>query len=67
MIKTQVLKHLPGAREDERGGSKEDVRGGATVRRPMEKSRHARVIEVEEVRRDDPIEYFLPTGVGSTL
>ena len=32
----------------------------------MEKSSHVRVIEEEEeVGRDDPIEYFLPTGVGS--
>ena len=34
----------------------------------MEKSRYVRVIEGEEVRRDDPIECFLPTrGVGSTF
>ena len=25
-----------------------------------------RVIKREEVRRDDPVEYFLPAGVGST-
>ena len=25
---------------------------------------HVRIIEEEEVRRDDPIQYFLPTGVG---
>ena len=28
----------------------------------MKKSRHARVIEGKEFRRDDPIEYFLTTG-----
>ena len=32
----------------------------------MEKSGCVRVIEGEEVRRDDPVEYFLPTGVGRT-
>ena len=31
----------------------------------MEKSRYARVIE--EVRRDDPTEYFLSMGIGSTF
>ena len=25
-----------------------------------------RVIEGEKVRRDDPVEYFLPAGVGGT-
>ena len=30
----------------------------------MEKSRYVMAIEGKEVRRDDPIEYFLPTGVG---
>ena len=32
----------------------------------MEKSKRVRVIEGEEVRRDDLVEYFLPAGVGST-
>ena len=40
-----------------RGGSKGDVRRGVT-----EKSRHTRVTEGEEARRDDPIEHLLPTG-----
>ena len=66
MIRTQVLKHLPVAGEGERGGSRGNVRGGATARGAMEKSRYVRVIEGEEVRRDVPVEYFLPTGVGST-
>ena len=33
----------------------------------MEKSRYVRVIEGEEVKGDDPIEYILPTGVESTF
>ena len=32
----------------------------------MEKGGCVRVIEGEEVRRNDPVEYFLPAGVGST-
>ena len=47
--------------------SKGDVRGGATVRGAMEKSRYVRVIKGEEVRRNDPIEYFLHTGIGRTF
>ena len=43
------------------------VRRGATARGAMEKGRCVRVIEREEVRGDDPVEYFLPTGVGSTF
>ena len=31
----------------------------------MEKGGCVRVIKMEEVRRDDPVEYFLPAGVGS--
>ena len=38
MIRTQVLKHIPGAREGERGESKEDARRGV-----MEKSRYIRI------------------------
>ena len=37
MVKTQILKHLPGARKGERRGSKGDVRRGATARGVMEK------------------------------
>ena len=37
MVRTQVLKHLPGARKGERGGSKGNVRGVATARGAMEK------------------------------
>ena len=32
----------------------------------MMKSRYVRVVEGKEVR-DDPIQYFFPTGVGSTF
>ena len=32
----------------------------------MEKSGCVRIIEGEEVRRNDPVEYFLLAGVGST-
>ena len=51
MIRTQVLKHFPGARKER------DVR-----RRAMDKGRSVGVIEGKEVRRDGPMEYFLPTG-----
>ena len=61
MVRIQVLKHLPGARKGKIGGNKEDVRRGA-----MAKDGCVRVIEGEEVRGDDPVEYFLPAGVGST-
>ena len=66
MIKTQVLKHLPGARQSVRRGSKENVGRGATARGAMEKDVCVRIIEGGEVRRDDSVEYFLPLGVGST-
>ena len=61
------MKHLPRARKGEREKSKGDVRGGVTARGAMKKSRNVKVIEREEVRGDDPIECFLPTGVGSTF
>ena len=48
-----------------RRGSKGDVWREATARGAIEKSRYVRVIE--EVREDDPIEYFLPTGIRSTF
>ena len=66
MIRTQVLKHLPGARKGKRGGTKGDVRGEATARGAMEKGGCVRVIDGEEVRGDDPVEYFFPAGVRST-
>ena len=36
-----------------------------TAREAMEKGGCVWVIEGEEVRGDDPIEYFLPAGIGS--
>ena len=54
--------HLPGARKDKREGGKGDVRREMMVERGC-----VRVIEGEEVRRDDSFEYFLPVGVGSTF
>ena len=48
-----------------RGGSKEDVRRGATARGEMEKGGCVRVIKGEEVRRDDLVEYFLSARVRS--
>ena len=51
----------------ERGGSKEDVREGETAREAMEKSKYVRAIGGKGVREDDSIEYFLPTGFGSTF
>ena len=65
MVRIKVLKHLPGARKGKRRGSKADVGRGATASGAMEKGGCVRVIEGEEVRGDDPVEYFLPAGVGS--
>ena len=45
MVRTQVLEHLPGERKGKRGGSKGDVRRGATARGALEKSGCVRVIE----------------------
>ena len=45
MVRTQVLKHLPEARKGKRGGSKGDVRRGATASRAMEKGGCAMIIE----------------------
>ena len=67
MIRIQVLKHLPGVRKGKRRGSKRDVSRGSTARVAIEKSGCVRVIEEEEeVRGDDPVEYFFPTAVGRT-
>ena len=49
MVRTQVLKHLSGARESKSRKSKGDVRRGATARGAMEKGGCVRVIEGEEV------------------
>ena len=37
------------------------------MRREMEKSRYVRVIERKEIRGDDPVKYFLHTGVRSAF
>ena len=50
-----------------RGGSKGNVSGGATAKGMMEKGRYVTVINGEEVRRNDPIEYFLPMEVFGIL
>ena len=60
MIKTQVLKYLSGAREGEKGRRKGDIRRGVIAKRAMEKSRYVMVIEGNEIRGDDPMEYFFP-------
>ena len=60
MIRTHVLKDLPEAREGEREKSKGDVRGGATARDAMKKSRYVRVIEGEKVRGDIQSNAFSP-------
>ena len=65
MIRAEVLKYLLGAREGKRGEGKENVRRGATAKGAMEKSWYVRVIEMKNVRREDPINYFLPTAVRS--
>ena len=57
----------PPMSKGERGKSKGDIRVGATAREAMEKSGYVRVIEGEEIRRDDPIEYFLPTRFAGTF
>ena len=66
MIRTQVLKHLPGARKGKSGESKGNVRRGATASGTMEKGGCVRIIAGEEIRGDDPVEYFLLAEVGST-
>ena len=65
MVRTKVVKHLPGEGKSKRGGNKGDIRRGATARGAMEKGWCVRVTEGEEVRRNDAVEYFLPAVVGS--
>ena len=67
MVRTKVLGHLPGARKGKRRGGRGDVRREATARGAMEKSGCVGVLEGEEVRGDDPVEYFLPAGSEVTL
>ena len=40
-------------------------KGRSNCQRSDRKGRYVRVIEGEEVRRNDPVKYFLPTGVRS--
>ena len=61
------MRKIPNDFKKKRGGSEGDIRGAATAREAMEKSRYIRVIEREKVRRDDTLEYFLDTGFGSTF
>ena len=49
------------SKKDKRGRRKGYVRKGA-----MDKGWYIRIIEGGEVRRNDLIEYFFPTGVVST-
>ena len=49
MVRTQVLKQLPGAKKSKSRRSKGDVRRGATAGGAMEKGGCVRVIEGEEV------------------
>ena len=60
MVRTQVLKHLPGARKGKKGKRKGDVRGGTTARGAMEKSGCVRVNEGEEVRGKTQSNTFSP-------
>ena len=60
MIRTQVLKHLPGARER---GAREEMSGEKRLRRVG----ISRPLRGEEIKTDGPIEYFPLTGIGSTF
>ena len=52
---------------NKRGGSQQYVKRESTVREAMEKVRNLGPIEREEARKDNPIKYFLSTGVRSTF
>ena len=65
MIRTQVLKPLPGAGKSKRGGSKRNIREGATARGAIKTGRCVRVIEGEEVGKDD-CQILFSHGGGST-
>ena len=65
MLRAHVLKHL---QEQDRTREEEAKEmSGATARGAIEKSRYVRVFEGEKVKGDDPVEYFLATGVRSTF
>ena len=61
VIRTQVQKYVPGIGESKKGGSKGDIRRGATDIEAMKKGRSVGIIERKKVRRDDAIEHFLFT------
>ena len=61
MITTQVLKHLPGAREDERGRSKGDFSRRATARMQLGKVGMSGLLR-EEGQRRRPNRILLPCG-----
>ena len=61
MIRTLLLKHLPGAREGERGESKGDVRGKRLPEEQWKRVGMSGSLRGGVVRIDDSIEYFLPT------
>ena len=61
MVKTQILKHLPGQEKAIEEGAKE-----MSIEERWRRVGMSGLLREEEVRRDDPVEYFLPTGVGST-
>ena len=52
MIRAQVLKHVLGASEGQKRGSKGNVKREETAKGAMEKIENVGVIEKKEVRRD---------------
>ena len=67
MVRTQVLKHLPGARKGKSRRSKGDVRRGATARGAMEKSGCVRVIEGEKAKEMTQSNTSSPRGLEVPL
>ena len=66
-IEELVSGQNPGPEAPARSEKRQEKREQGNVRRgEMEKGGCVRVIEGKEVRGDDPVEYFFPTGVGST-
>ena len=61
------MKQILGARQSVRGGSKANVRGESTARGAMEKGGCVRVVEGEEIRKYNPVEYLLPAEIGGTV
>ena len=66
MVRTHVLKHLPGAGKSKRRGSKGDVRREATARGAMEKSGVSRSLrgrgseETTQSNTSSPLESDVP-------